>query len=301
MLLASQFFVLFTGMAGRVGFVGMNGPEFLNRYSMFGHGGYFQDGSGGASDAYMLKYWVPAISGKGGVAELDDRNTPTPWRGFVIWISNNFEPVKLLAITAPLIAGLIWVGALYIEANATKERLVAVIELGEAMKGKNNLPAEAEPILSAMQQALAVPLRRTDLLWLDDDPNANLLEQSALTRFGLCFTPAQSTAEALQLLRSYPGRYSLVISDFRRENDPQAGYGLLEEMKKQKLSIPYVFYVLRASTDQIEEAKRRGARAEVSDAVDLWVNVFTAMYPDSPPVVGKIELIMQALLGCRRN
>ena len=297
-LLASQFLVLFTGMAGRVGFIGMNGPEFSNRYSNFGHGGYFQDPAGQSSDAYMTKYWVPAISGTDDIVPLDERNAPTPWRGFVIWISNNFEPIKLLMTTGPLLAGLIWIGALYIEANATKERLVAVIELGQAMKSKDNLPTEAEPLLSAMQQALAVPLRQTDLLWVDDDPDANLLEQSALKRFGLCFTPAKSTAEALQILASNPGKYSVVISDFRRDKDPQAGYGLLEEMKKRNLSIPYIFYVLRARAEQIEEAKRRGATAEVSDAVDLWVGVFNAMYPNAPPAVGRIELIIQRLRGC---
>ena len=73
-LLASQFLVLFTGMAGRVGFIGMNGPEFSNRYSNFGHGGYFQDPAGQSSDAYMTKYWVPAISGTDDIVPLDERN-----------------------------------------------------------------------------------------------------------------------------------------------------------------------------------------------------------------------------------
>ena len=45
-LLMSQFLVFFTGMAGRTGFSGATGAKFRNRYSPFGHSGYFLDESG---------------------------------------------------------------------------------------------------------------------------------------------------------------------------------------------------------------------------------------------------------------
>jgi hypothetical protein len=38
-LLLSQFWVLFTGMAGRTGFAGATGKQFRNRVSVFGHSG----------------------------------------------------------------------------------------------------------------------------------------------------------------------------------------------------------------------------------------------------------------------
>jgi WD40 repeat protein len=42
-LLLSQFGSLFTGMAGRTGFGGATSNAFRNRYSVFGHSGYFKD------------------------------------------------------------------------------------------------------------------------------------------------------------------------------------------------------------------------------------------------------------------
>lgn len=296
-LLASQFLVLFTGMAGRTGFVGMNGPEFSNRYFMFGHSGYFEDREGRVSDDYMSKYWVRLLGQNSAVEQIDERGAPTPWRGLVIWLSNNFEPIKILALSAPLFAVLVWIGALYIEANATKERLSAVIDLGEAMKQKDDLPAEAEQLLATMQQALAVPLKKTTILWVDDDPAANILEKMALRRFGLCFVQVQSTAQALKLIDADPREYSVVISDFRRVADPQAGYGLLDEIKKRNLSIPLIYYVLNFTDSQVQEAKGRGAQAEVRGALNLWAEVFGAIKPLSDPV-GRLELISQQLRRC---
>jgi len=299
-LLASQFLVLFTGMAGRTGFVGMNGPDFSNRYSMFGHSGYFQDPQGRPNDAYMEKHCVPLILYEDKVETFDKRDTPTPWRGFVIWITNNFEPIKLVVVTTPFVAGLIWVTALYVETNATKERMAAVIDLGEAMKQRNNLPEEAKPLLATLQQALAIPLAKKTVLWVDDNPTNNLLEKRALEMFGLCFVQAKSTNDALRLLNANPGKFSVVISDFHRPQDSKSGYGLLDEMKKRNSQIPFIFYAFSFTEDQVLEAKARGAQAEVRGAIDLWAETFAAIHPDSTSV-GRLELITQQVLGCAQG
>src|SRR5258707_15621234 len=76
-VLASQFFVLFTGMAGRAGFIGMNGPEIKNRYSEFGHSGYFQDNAGTVSDEYMRVNWLPLLTSDAPIREFDSRKAPT--------------------------------------------------------------------------------------------------------------------------------------------------------------------------------------------------------------------------------
>lgn len=41
-LILNQICVLFTGMAGRIGFSGLTGDPFQNRYYQFGHSGYFE-------------------------------------------------------------------------------------------------------------------------------------------------------------------------------------------------------------------------------------------------------------------
>lgn len=58
----SQLFVLFTGRAGRVGFIGSDGPYFRNRYSEFGHSGYFISPDGKSSDEYMVEKLAPTLS-----------------------------------------------------------------------------------------------------------------------------------------------------------------------------------------------------------------------------------------------
>ncbi|WP_029077834.1 response regulator [Bradyrhizobium sp. th.b2] len=296
-LLASQFCVPFTGMAGRTGFVGMNGSEFLNRYSMFGHSGYFQNENRDPSDEYMVSNWSPLISSDAPAVPFDAREVPTPWRGLIIWLSNNFEPIKLSILTAPLLIFAIVVGALYVRANATNERLAAVAALAQQMKYKNSFPREAEPLLETIQRALASSLERTAVLWVDDDPSANSFEQRALTKFGLCFAQVGNTDEAIRMLEANPSRFSVVLSDFARPKDTKAGYGLLEEMTKRKINVPLIFYVTRVNEDQLKEALNRGVRAEVTGSIDLLTEVIDLLPPQSK-IPGRLELISQMLLGC---
>jgi pimeloyl-ACP methyl ester carboxylesterase len=93
-LLLSQFGVLFTGMAGRVGFTGDMTERFRNRFSRFGHSGYFQDQAGAPSDAYMRDRWVDLLLGDGPVSHFDDRPSGTA-EGIITWLAANAEPIKL--------------------------------------------------------------------------------------------------------------------------------------------------------------------------------------------------------------
>jgi CheY-like chemotaxis protein len=296
-LLASQFLVPLTGMAGRIGFVGMNGNEFTNRYSMFGHSGYFRGTDGADSNDYMLKNWVPLLVGERKLHDFDERLSPTAWRGLLIWITNNFEPVKIMLPMSLLVAGLVWLGALYIEANAAKERMTAVIDLGEAMKQKGDANVQTNEVLDTLQQALAVPLRRTYLLWVDDNPDNNFYERRALRRFGLCFIQVTSTEAALRLLEGDRKKFSVVISDFLRPRDPQAGYGLLDQIKEKKLAVPLIYYVSRFSEEQARQAQARGAVAQVTGVLDLTAVIFKTLAPEDKPV-GRFRLVAQELEGC---
>ncbi|MPR09234.1 hypothetical protein [Microvirga tunisiensis] len=298
-LLASQFLVPLTGMAGRTGFVGMNGPEFTNRYSTFGHSGYFQDQTGKATDEYMRLHWVPLLMGEAPVQQFDMRLAPTAWRGLGIWITNNFEPLKIILMLSPILAALIWVGALYIEANAAKERMEAVVDLGEAMKSKDGLSDETVFLLDTMQRALEVPLRKTYVIWLDDDREVNARERSALRKYGLCFSHVETTADAVRMIEASPDKISLVISDFRRDRDPQAGYGFLDEIKRRNLAIPFIFYIRNYTPEQADEARRRGASAEVSGEFDLTDAILNVLNPDNVPA-SRAQLIWQELYGCSR-
>ena len=280
-LIASQFLVPLTGMAGRTGFVGMTGPEFCNRYSLFGHSGYFTDDAGKPADEYMSRAWVPLLLGSDPVEAFDRRNAPTPWRGLTIWLSNNFEPIKLAFLLSPVIAALIWVGALYIEANAAKERITSVVDLAEIMKSKGELAGTSSSLLATMQQALNVPLQRTYGLWVDDEPRRNVQERRILGTLGFCFVLEKNTFDAMRRLTDDPQKYSVIVSDFRRDSDPAAGYGLFDSMRKSEISTPFVFYVANFTNVQRQEAIAKGVSDEVTGAVPLLQALVNAVRPNA--------------------
>ncbi|EJP3283731.1 response regulator [Vibrio parahaemolyticus] len=68
-LLLSEGFVPNTGMAGRVGFYGLNNQRFSNRYFPGGHSHYFDK-----STNFIEKYWLPLFSKDSELDIVDDRN-----------------------------------------------------------------------------------------------------------------------------------------------------------------------------------------------------------------------------------
>src|SRR5262249_38608610 len=119
-LLLSQFGGLFTGMAGRPGFSGATSNRFRNRYSVFGHSGYFQDARGQPNDDYMKANWLPLLRGDAPVPEFDHRK-PGPFEGFVTVLGNNAEPIKLMVYGAVLAIPLLIYRSLYLEADLQRK------------------------------------------------------------------------------------------------------------------------------------------------------------------------------------
>ena len=121
-LLLSQFLILFTGMAGRTGFSGSTGEVFRNRYSVFGHSGYFLDQNHMPSDAYMERHWVPLLLSNAPIDDFDHRRS-SALEGFVTWLADNAEPVKLTVYAAPFVVLTWWIFGLYV--NAEQRRVEA--------------------------------------------------------------------------------------------------------------------------------------------------------------------------------
>ena len=68
-LFLSEAFVPNTGMAGRIGFYGLNNNRFVNRYFKGGHSHYFEPDS-----LFMEKYWVPLIGNPKEIEIIDRRD-----------------------------------------------------------------------------------------------------------------------------------------------------------------------------------------------------------------------------------
>ena len=149
----------------------------------------------------------------------------------------------------------------------------AALELDRAERDrdKNNIPSTGE-IATTVENANTQLKRRgadspINVLWVDDNPGNNEREREAFTTLGFIFTLAKSTKEAKSRLSA--GEFNLIISDFRRDEDPEAGYGLLEYINGLDKAPPYIIYAASATPELIAEAKSKGAFGETNRPSEL--------------------------------
>jgi CheY-like chemotaxis protein len=104
----------------------------------------------------------------------------------------------------------------------------------------------------SLQQA-----RSATVLWVDDNPDNNILVRRGLEGTGVRFVLAESTEEALRLVGQQT--FDTIISDMSRGLDKTAGYKLLEQLRKAGIKTPYIIYAGSTSLERRAEAKKRGA------------------------------------------
>lgn len=150
--------------------------------------------------------------------------------------------------------------------NETGIKISFYLLEAEKRGGPSNVPPERPPnardIQDTARKASEIDLSTRTVLWVDDNPKNNEFERQALAALGVRFTLARSTAEAAPLLRSH--RFDLVVTDFKRADDPQGGYTLLDEIKKTSPAVPVIIYSGSAIPEFEREARERGAFAETN-------------------------------------
>ena len=103
-------------------------------------------------------------------------------------------------------------------------------------------------------------------LWVDDNPDNNINERTALENAGLHFKLALSTSEAKVALKS--GKFDVIISDLDREGEPRAGYVLLKYIKNEmKESPPFIIY---SSSKDFSRTEAQGYGAFVGETTGLY-------------------------------
>ena len=178
-------------MAGRVGFVGMDGPELTNRFKLFGHSGYFLGSlQKNYFDDYMRAKWVPLILDDAPIKNFDERAVTGPLGGMAIWLTNNFEPIKISAYTLPFVALALYWGALLIETSLSQSRVKALVALYD--NSSQGAGASSDELLLTFRRALRLPLRRTTSCGSTIRPRATSTT-SRPREFGTCFDLATST------------------------------------------------------------------------------------------------------------
>jgi tetratricopeptide (TPR) repeat protein/pimeloyl-ACP methyl ester carboxylesterase len=178
-LLLNQLVVLFTGMAGRLGFNGGTGRTFRNRYFDFGHGGYFMH-AGAPDDAFMIRYWLPLLLSEAD-PELVDVRKATALNGVYVTLANNAEPIKLMIYLAPIVAFSVWISSLYLEADRQR---------GEAERQRNEAQANfrsASNLLTGFVQVVSEtvqPIAKLDVVASLLDKAERLVGEFSAARAG---------------------------------------------------------------------------------------------------------------------
>jgi CheY-like chemotaxis protein len=140
-------------------------------------------------------------------------------------------------------------------------------------------PPNLKNIQEAAREASALSLQGAKILWVDDNPEYQSYERNALEQLGVQFTLAQSTSEAIPLIQQQT--FQLVITDFARKDDPNAGYTLLSELKRLQPSIPLIIYSSSANPNYIADAKQKGAFTETNQPQVLFNEAINALKKDA--------------------
>lgn len=258
-LILSQALVPLTGMAGRVGFVGLLGPQIQNRYFEFGHSDYFNGADGKPDDGFMREHWLPLLTSDGPVPDIDRRGEATQLAGIQLTLLQWLDPVKMAVVWGSVSLAFLFLLGLWAGTAMMRERLGGLADLLSAAS------LRGEPIDSVAVQhltdALKLPLGTSHVLWVDDTPGNNVRERQALRPWNVCFTNVGSTSEAVRELKASPGRYTLVISDWSRSGvQGDGGKATAEALAQFPLEArpALIFYVsFERATVQNREAAQR--------------------------------------------
>jgi len=132
----------------------------------------------------------------------------------------------------------------------------------------------AAVVTEAVKRQSIRRLSEAIVLWVDDNPNNNVYERRALEALGIEFTLSMSTEDALEKVR--PGRYAAIISDMGRAPDSQAGFTLLEELRKRGDATPFILYAGPRAIQLRDEARKRGAFGSTNNPEELFQLVLSA-------------------------
>jgi CheY-like chemotaxis protein len=130
--------------------------------------------------------------------------------------------------------------------------------VGEASQHRGGGPVDATTLERQALRLIDEPEWKC-VLWVDDHPEHNEAETAALAKLQIEVQTARSTAEGIRMLEQNPG-IDLVISDWGRAWEWQAGLRLLSKVRELRPALPVVFY--HGETDPARRAERAGRLRE---------------------------------------
>ena len=113
------------------------------------------------------------------------------------------------------------------------------------------------------------------VLWVDDRPDNNIFERTAMEKYNVQFVLAKSTDEAIaKLSNTY---FDAIISDMGRPPDSRAGYTLLQAVRSSGNQTPYFIYAGSRAAQHVAEARQRGAQGTTNIPSELIEMVITSL------------------------
>ncbi len=167
------------------------------------------------------------------------------------------------------------------EDNYVKLQATVITSLAAATSkgGPPATEAEVEHIVRAIrsQSLVAAPGSkwRNQVLWVDDRPNNNIYVRQAFEAVGLQFTLAESTAEALTILKGK--NFAALISDMGRREGPREGYKLLDAVRETDSETPFFIYAGSNVPEHRREAEEHRGQGSTNDAQELFRMVTAAI------------------------
>ena len=113
---------------------------------------------------------------------------------------------------------------------------------------------------------------KKEILWVDDRPENNVYERYTLEQYGLIFTLALSTQQALHCMKHKD--FALIISDMGRKEGKHEGYVLLDAIRKNDKKIPFIIYAGSKKQEHKNETLKRGGQGctnSPSELIDLVI------------------------------
>lgn len=181
--------------------------------------------------------------------------------------------IALILFHSPLTRLLDRMQSLEISHSESGTTIKAALELDRAERHRNkeNAPSIDEVVATIQNATSTIKAQKSTaplkVLWLDDQPDRNIRERDTLSALGFVFTLVKSTQEAKSLIAG--SNYDLIISDFKRDSDPEAGYGLLDHIKTLQQYPPYIIYASAVTPELVQQAIDRGAFGETNRPSEL--------------------------------
>ena len=116
---------------------------------------------------------------------------------------------------------------------------------------------------------------KNHILWVDDKPENNVYERKAFESQGIVFSLAESTNQALELLKKE--KFAIIISDMARKEGPEEGFILLEKIREKQSDIPFFIYVGSNLEEYKSIAIEKGAQGCTNMVKELYQMVMDTL------------------------